>query len=312
MTTIPVEEFEDDTFGNPLTRRSTWMDRLEAWGFGQTTEAGLLMDDEEYEEAVGGGQEQEGFGLGGDGDGDDENDEIDEQYEVDGVIDNRNGDSLLSKQGVGHYGDDGGGGAFQQQAKMHSQGSIRTSESFQGTSVVFGTGGGGGFGGFGGGGLAGGFGGGLATAGAGVGAGGGGAAARLERVQHVPPVPVPHAPTAGTPRAGHGAALHPGGQHAAVRGQHLLLLLLRLRGGALEGLPGPRHLAGLSGARGALRPRKGPQFRLRGDRLRLPGKIFHFRTLRLLCTCFIVQYFILMPFINNASYCNASYWKRNI
>ena len=41
MTTIPVEEFEDDTFGNPLTRRSTWMDRLEAWGFGQTTEAGL-------------------------------------------------------------------------------------------------------------------------------------------------------------------------------------------------------------------------------------------------------------------------------
>jgi hypothetical protein len=174
MTTIPVEEFEDDTFGNPLTRRSTWMDRLEAWGFGQTTEAGLLMDDEEYEEAVGGGQEQEGFGLGGDGDGDDENDENDEQYEVDGVIDNRNGDSLLSKQGVGHYGDDGGGGAFQQQAKMHSQGSIRTSESFQGTSVVFGTGGGGGFGGFGGGGLAGGFGGGLATAGAGVGAGGGG------------------------------------------------------------------------------------------------------------------------------------------
>ena len=142
MTTIPVEEFEDDTFGNPLTRRSTWMDRLEAWGFGQTTEAGLLMDDEEYEEAVGGGQEQEGFGLGGDGDGDDENDENDEQYEVDGVIDNRNGDSLLSKQGVGHYGDDGGGGAFQQQAKMHSQGSIRTSESFQGTSVVFGTGGG--------------------------------------------------------------------------------------------------------------------------------------------------------------------------
>ena len=44
MTTIPVEEYEDDAFGNPLVRRSTWLDRLEAipaWGLGNLGLAGV-------------------------------------------------------------------------------------------------------------------------------------------------------------------------------------------------------------------------------------------------------------------------------